>query len=207
MKDVELKVSDGILSVMKKPEGTLKKKSRSDNKKINEKEWIEVIPHGLVGGMIPNLCLMVFKEREGSKRFAISLSRLQGQISVHQSMNREEPFRFVSELLNAVKVRIEKCYFLKCQRGIISVQVIVSGHPSIHSMDLKADDVIPFAVYTGCRFYCTDQFIMEMLDQKMEQPVEKRCYEKTSLPKLEFFYHSSTETGLFYFLLSIYPDI
>ena len=105
-------------------------------------------------------------------------SRLQGQISVHQSMNREEPFRFVSELINAMKVRIEKCYFLKCQKGNISVQVIISGHPSVHSMDLNADDVIPFAVYSGCRFYCTDQFIMEMLDQKIEQPLKKGVMRK-----------------------------
>lgn len=177
MKEIELRVSDGVLSAVKKPKGALTEKRRSD-KKTEEKKWIEVIPHGLVGGMIPNLCLMVFKEKEGSKRFAISLSRLQGQISVHQSMHREEPFRFISELLSAMKVRIEKCYFLKSQKGNINVQVIVSGHSDIQSMSLNADDVIPFAVYSGCRFYCTDRFIMEMLDQKMERPLKKGVMRK-----------------------------
>ncbi len=177
MKEVELKMSDSALSVVKKPEGAISGKL-SSGKKTEEKKWIEFLPHGLVGGMIPNLCLMVFKEKAGSKRFAISLSRLQGQISVHQSMNREEPFRFVSELLSAMKVRVEKCYFLKCHKGIISVRVIVSGHPSIHSMDLSACDIIPFAVYSGCRFYCTDRFVMEMLDQKMEKPLKKDMMRK-----------------------------
>ena len=177
MKEIELRVSDSALSAVKKPEGALKEKRRSD-KKTEEKKWVEVVPHGLVGGMIPNLCLMVFKEKEGSKRFAISLSRLQGQISIHQSMHREEPFRFISELLNTMKVRIEKCYFLKFHKGSISVQVTVSGHPNIRSMNLNADDVIPFAVYSSCRFYCTDQFMMEMLDQKMEQPLKKGTMRK-----------------------------
>lgn len=176
MKEMELKVSDKALPVVKKPEGAMKK--FQSGKKTEEKKWIEVTPHGLVGGMIPNLCLMVFKEKDGSKRFAVSLSRLQGQISVQQSMNREEPFRFVSELLNAMKVRIEKCYFLKYHRGIINVQVTVSGHPGIRSMNLNADDVIPFAVYSGCRFYCTDRFITQMLDQKMEHPVKKGAMRK-----------------------------
>ena len=148
------------------------------DKKLKEKQWVEVIPHGLVGGMIPNLCLMVFKEKEGSKRFALSLSRLQGQISVHQSINREEPFRFVSELLASMKVRVEKCYFLNCENGKIDMQVIVSGHPEVHSLNLKAGDVIPFAVYSGCRFYCTDQFMLKMLDQKMDRPLKKGSMRK-----------------------------
>ena len=175
MKEMELKVSDSPSPVVKKAERELK--DRSD-KKVRETKWVEVIPHGLVGGMIPHLCLMVFKEKEGSKRFAISLSRLHGQIAVHQSMHREEPFRFISELLSVMKVQIEKCYFLKCDKGIITVQVIISGHPKVRSMRLNADDVIPFAVYSGCRFYSTDQFMMEMLDQKMEQPLKKGAIRK-----------------------------
>ena len=172
MKDMELKLSRATQPVVNKVSDNLAKgKKRDQEKKVNE--WVEVIPHGLVGGMIPNLCLMVFKEKEGSKRFAISLSRLQGQISVHQSMNKEEPYRFIVDLLNAMKVRIEKCYFLKYNKGNINVQIIVSGHPDMHSISLNANDVIPFAVYSGCCFYCTDQFMLEMLNQKMEQPLRK----------------------------------
>ncbi len=177
MKEMEVK-SGRTLSVVKQERNQLRKKSDESDKKTKEKNWVEVIPHGLVGGMIPNLCLMVFKEKEGSKRFAISLSRLQGQISVHQSMQKEEPFRFISDLLNVIKVRIEKCYFLKYEKGNINVQVILSGHPAVHSMSLNADDVIPFAVYSGCRFYCTDRFMMEMLDQKIEQPLKKNAIRK-----------------------------
>ena len=141
-------------------------------------KWIEVVPHGLVGGMIPNLCLMVFKEKEGSKRFAVSLPPLQGKIALNQSLNREEPFRFVSELLGAIKIRIEKCFFLQNNKGCILVQVMISGHPSVHSLQLTAGDVIPFAVYSGCQFYCTKKFINEMLDQKMDQPLSKNVVRK-----------------------------
>ncbi len=141
-------------------------------------EWIEVVPHGLVGGMIPNLCLMVFKEKTGSKRFAISLPPLQGKIALNQSLNREEPFRFVSELLGAIQIRIEKCFFLQNNKGCISVQVMISGHPSVHSLQLTASDVVPFAVYSGCQFYCTKKFINEMLDQKVDQPLSKSVIRK-----------------------------
>ena len=174
----EIKTSVGSVPVVKKVVSRLKEKNKTGGKSTTEKKWIEVVPHGLVGGMVPNLCLMVFKEKEGTKRFAVSLSRLQGQISVHQSMQKEEPFRFVGELLNRMKVKIEKCYFLKYDKGNIIMQVIVSGHPGVHSINLKADDVIPFAVYSGSCFYCTEQFMMEMLDQKIEQPMKKGAIRK-----------------------------
>ena len=143
-----------------------------------DKEWVEVLPHGLVGGMIPHLCLMVFKEKKGHKRFAAPLSRLQGQISVHQSMYKEEPFRFVYEILEAMKIKIKSCYFLKYEKGNIIVKVIVTGHPTIQTMELRADDVIPFAVYSGCRFYCKEDFILSMLNQKMEMPLKKALMKK-----------------------------
>ena len=175
IKSSAIKPSDGpVAPVLKATTSKLKKTSATRACKDTEGDkWVEVIPHGLVGGMVPHLCLMIFKEKGGSKRFAVSLSRLQGQISVQQSINKEEPFRFVGNLLGAMKVRIEKCYFLKCAQGSISVQVILSGHPAVRSMNLNANDVIPLAVYSGCRFYCTDQFMADMLDQKMERPLKR----------------------------------
>ncbi len=136
--------------------------------------WVEVVPHGLVGGMIPNLCLMVFKEKMGSNRFAVSLPPLQGKITLNQSLNKEEPFRFISELFSAMKVRIDNCYFLQNKKGHVTVRVGVSGHPDVCSIDLTASDVIPFAVYSGCQFFCTKKFINEMMDQTIESPSHKK---------------------------------
>ena len=137
-------------------------------------EWVEVIPHGLVGGMAANLCLMVFKEKHGSKRFAVSLPPLQGKIALNQSLNREEPFRFVSELFNTLQIRIKKCYFRKNYRGSIGAELLLSGSAvGRRSIKLMAGDVIPFAVYAGCRFYCTKKFMNEMLDQKIDHMLQK----------------------------------
>jgi len=162
MKDLDINETVDVLNTLSVKE-----------EKKEEKKWIEVIPHGLVGGMIPNLCLMIFKEKEGSQRFAISLSHLQGQISVNQSMNKEEPLKFISELLSLMKVKLEACYFLKSSNGHVIARVFIKGHPNISSMNVKANDIIPLAVYSGCRFYCTELFMEQMLDQKIEKPLKK----------------------------------
>ena len=167
-KDRVLKNLDSAFAVIEQAIIEEKRKEKTQSKK-----WMEVVPHGLVGGMVPNLCLMVFKEKAGAKRFALPLSHLQGQISINQSMNKEEPFRFIASILAAMKVKLEKCYFLKNQRGSIVAKLVFSGHPGFQSLNVKANEVIPFAMYSGCRFFCTDQFITDMLDQKMERPLKR----------------------------------
>ena len=178
MKDTEriLENLDSAFAVIEQAIVEEKKKEVKQKKQV--KKWVEVVPHGLVGGMVPDLCLMVFKEKRGSKRFALSLSHLQGQISVQQSMNKEEPFRFIANMLSAMKVRLERCYFLKSQKGGILAKLVLSGHPELQSLDVKAGDVIAFAIYSGCRFFCTEKFIMDMLDQKMERPLSKKAARK-----------------------------
>lgn len=178
MKDTEaiLKNLDSAFAVIE--QAIVEEKKKEAKQKKQNKKWVEVVPHGLVGGMVPDLCLMVFKEKKGSKRFALSLSHLQGQISVQQSMNKEEPFRFIATILSAMKVKLEKCYFSQNQKGGIVAKLVLSGHPDLRSLDVKASDVISFAIYSGCRFFCTEKFIMDMLDQKMERPLNKRVARK-----------------------------
>ncbi len=154
----------------------VKESFRKKAQKATKSQWLEVAPHGLVGGMVPDLCLMIFKELEGSKRFAIPLSHLQGQMAVQEGTDKEDPFRFMNDLLNALHVRVLKCYFLSCEKGHISTQVVLSGQTK--SLTVNASDIIPFAVYSGCRFFCTEGFIRDMRDQKMEQPLKQMMIPK-----------------------------
>ena len=137
------------------------------------KDFIEVNPHGLVGGMMPDLCLMVFKEKKGAKRFALPLSYLQGQISLHQNMNQEDPFRFIGEILNTMKLNLEKCYFFKDSRGVIFAKLVFTSPEGEKSFNVKAGEALSFAVHSGAKFFCTKSFIEDMMDQKMEQPLKK----------------------------------
>lgn len=141
-------------------------------------QWVEVRPHGLVGGMMPKTCLMVFKEQKGTRRFAVALSHLQGQISMEQSLHREEPFKFLNELLHCMNVKVEKCYFEENKGHFITVRLIFRGYTTLRSMVFKAEDVVPFAVYSGCRFFCEKDFFTEMLEQKIGPHFKKNSIRK-----------------------------
>ena len=128
---------------------------------------MEVSPHGLVG-LLPDICLMVFKNKAGNKKFGISLSPLQGEMTIQQGSSQEEPFRFMTDLLEKLNIKINKCYFLSCKKGHIKTKVELKSLASLSSLLTNARDIIPLAIHSHCRFYCTDKFIEDMQDQKMQ---------------------------------------
>lgn len=134
----------------------------------NEKKWIEVIPYGLVGGMVPGLSLIVFKEKKGEKRFAIWLSRLQSQIAVQQGLRKEETFSFFNSLLRSLGVQPKKCYFTKNKNGEQFVEVHFEGEKKI-SLNFKADESLSFCIYHHCRFFCTLEFMDSMREVRMKK--------------------------------------
>ena len=177
MKESEIKLTQETkMAIARAITKELEKRQHSRKKAKNL--WREVAPHGLVGGMVPNICLMIFRNKSGDKKFAIPLSHLQGEIAVQQGTSKEEPFRFMTELLENLKMKVSKCYFLKYEKGYIKTKVELHGHDPLPSMIINASDIIPFAIYSGCRFYCTDEFIQEMQDQKMESSLIKNAIQK-----------------------------
>ena len=163
------------LGAIEKPNNPIKKPKRPQK----SKDWIEVKPHGLVGGMIPDLCLLVFKEKDGSNRFALSISHIQAEISISRGQsNNDEPFRFVTYLLNRLKVYPTACYFMTDISQGVRVEMVFKGNPQLNSVCLNANDVIPFAIYSGCRFFCTPEFMLQMLDQKVEKTLQKEMIMK-----------------------------
>ena len=169
-RETKMAIAQAIIQALDKKEASKKKSKNS--------QWIEVAPHGLVGGMVPNVCLMVFRNKEGDKKFAIPLSQLQGEITVQQGTSKEEPFRFITELLDVLKTKVSKCYFIKYEKGYVKTKVDLHGHGPLPSMTMNANDIIPFAIYSGCEFYCTDKFIKEMQSQEMASPLKNGSMQK-----------------------------
>ena len=130
---------------MKKPE------TAKENKK-----WIEVIPYGLVGGMIPEASTMLFKKKEGLGRFAVWLSELQSRMAIEQNLNKEKVFDFAHKILKAGGNLPKECFFLKHEGGRERVRLSFNG--CLKPLDFYADEVICFCMMSRCRFFCLPEF-------------------------------------------------
>lgn len=134
---------------------------------LKKTNWIEVIPHGLVGGMAPGLSLVVFKEKEGEKRFAIWLSKLQSQIAIQQGIRKEETFSFLTPLLKSLNVSPKVCYFRKSGEGEPHINIHFQGEKKIQ-ITFKASESLAFCIYHKCQFFCTYQFMESVRELRFE---------------------------------------
>ena len=120
-------------------------------------KWIEVIPYGIVGGMVPGASAMLFKKKRGVDRFSVWLTELQSRIAVDQSLNKEQPYSFVQKILKAESCMPKHCFFMgtKNDRDI----ALLTFHGKKKPLEFFADEVISFCILNGCRFFCTKNFL------------------------------------------------
>lgn len=140
--------------------------------KKNQK-WIEVIPYGLIGGMAPNISLIVFKEKKGEERFAVCLSQLQSQVAVQQESQKERTFSFLTPLLESLDIYPTQAYFFIDRRSKEPrLEVHFSGSKEF-SIVFRARESLAFCIQYKCQFFCTHSFIDNMREIKFDSVIKR----------------------------------
>ena len=133
------------------------------NTKQSNKKWIEIIPYGIVGGMIPKASTMLFKSKKGEDRFVVWFSELQSRIAIEQNLNKEKVFSFVQKILKSGGITPKYCFFIKKEQGRDIVKI--SFGKSIKPLEFYADEVISFCMINHCRFFCTKEFFAQSTEE------------------------------------------
>ena len=137
----------------------MKKITKNPSQKITNKnriKWVEIIPYGIIGGMIPSASTMLFKSKKGEERFAVWFSELQSRIAISQNLHKEKVFNFVQKILEVSGNTPKYCFFIRRDQGRDRVKLSFSG--SLKPMEFYADEVISFCMMNQCRFFCTPDF-------------------------------------------------
>ncbi|MCZ0932306.1 MAG: hypothetical protein OXJ52_04030 [Oligoflexia bacterium] len=127
--------------------------------KKKKNQWIEVIPYGIVGGMIPSASTMLFKRKNGEDRFVVWFSELQSRIAIEQNLNKEKVFSFAQKILKASDCIPKCCFFVRKEQGRDVVRL--SFNNSLKPLEFYADEVISFCMLNNCRFFCVSEFFQE----------------------------------------------
>lgn len=138
--------------------------------------WIEVMPYGLIGGMISEASAMVFREKKGGGQFSVWLSELQSSIAVSQSLSKEQPFDFVQKILKVNKILPKECFFTetKDDRDI----VVITFDENNKSLKFFADEVISFCILNNCRFFCSKDFLNKSRHRDLPRRFTQKIMEK-----------------------------
>lgn len=138
----------------------------------NKNKWIEIIPYGIVGGMIPDASTMLFKRKKGEGRFVVWFSELQSRIAIDQNLNKEKVFSFVEKILGASGQLPKYCFFVKTDQGRDVVQISFEG--SLKPLKFYADEIITFCMMSNCRFFCTPDFFKQQSRGEIPKRFQKR---------------------------------
>jgi len=135
-----------------------KKTSISQTKTAKTKitNWVEIVPYGIIGGMIPSASTMLFKSKKGEERFAVWFSELQSRIAISQNLHKEKVFSFVQKILESSGNLPKYCFFMRRDQGRDVVRLSFKG--DLKPLEFYADEVVSFCMMNQCRFFCTPDF-------------------------------------------------
>jgi len=128
-------------------------------KEKSKRNWIEILPYGIIGGMIPEASTVLFKKKKGEGRFVVWLSELQSRIAIDQNLNKEQPFHFVQKILEKIKSQPKNCFFIKTDKGRDIVVVTFQG--TLKPIRFYADEILAFCILNKCQFFCTKEFLKQ----------------------------------------------
>ncbi|MBC6416027.1 MAG: hypothetical protein GDA46_06540 [Bdellovibrionales bacterium] len=129
---------------------------KKTNKTKTSKKWVEIVPYGIIGGMIPSASTMLFKNKKGEERFAVWFSELQSRIAINQNLHKEKVFNFVQKILSSAGITPKYCFFIKREQGRDIVKILFNG--KLKPMEFYADEVVSFCMVNQCRFFCSPDF-------------------------------------------------
>lgn len=152
------------------------KKLDTKSKKSKKIQWLEIVPYGIVGGMIPDVSTLLFKRKKGEGRFVVWLSELQSRIAIEQSLNKEQPFGFIQKILSSNKYEPTKCFFIKKDQGRDCVIVTFKG--GLKPLSFYADEIVSFCILNKCRFFCTKNFLRQTHHEIPQRFKEKALKQK-----------------------------
>ena len=138
----------------------MKKMTKNTNQKIKTSrkitKWTEIIPYGIIGGMIPSASTMLFKSKKGEERFAVWFSELQSRIAISQNLHKEKVFSFIQKILESSGNTPKYCFFMRRDQGRDIVRLSFKGE--LKPLEFYADEVISFCMMNQCRFFCPPDF-------------------------------------------------
>ena len=145
---------------------------------MKQTKWTELLPYGIVGGIVPEASTMLFKTKEGSGRLSIWLSELQTRIAVDQSLSKEQPYSFAYKILKSLKLSPQSCYFVESKGDRVRAVVRFAGNKM---MKFYADEIISFCIFNNCRFFCSKKILNRSSEEELPERFKKQSLEKRPL--------------------------
>jgi len=130
----------------------------------SNKDLIRLIPFGVqlsADGMSP---LLILKDEKGDNSMPVPLNPLEAGIALTQSNKTVAPMtahRVTEILLTHLNLKIEQCTFTEIKNNYQYVHLVLSGHPDLKFISVRADEAMSLCFHLQVPIYATKEFMIK----------------------------------------------
>lgn len=133
---------------------------------FHQDDLMEMFPYGLnIDSTRPTLLL---KDESHHYTLPVALNPLEAGMTLNQSQNQHtpngpNPHRFLQALMENLQVEIKQCVFVEIKGAHQYVRLYLSGHPSLTSLKIRADEAMSLCVHFRIPIFASKAFIGKSL--------------------------------------------
>jgi len=134
----------------------------SDEFHMDDRDLLKLVPFGIqlsADGMRP---VLILKDEKGEHTMPVPLNPLEAGIALTQSNKAIAPttaHRVTELLLEALNIKIEQCVFAELKGSYQYVRLVVSGHPELKFLKVRADEAMSLCLHLNVPMYATASFM------------------------------------------------
>lgn len=125
-------------------------------------DLIKLVPFGVSVATDLSRPILILKDEKGELSLPVAINPLEAGVAISQSQKSEapvSPHRFTVQLMESLKLTLEKCVFAEIKGHHQYVRLHVLGHPHEASFKVRADEAMSLCLYQGIPLFATRDFI------------------------------------------------
>ncbi len=127
---------------------------------FHQEDLIELSPYGMSVDVARPFLLLQDKKREHT--LPVALNPLEAGVTLSQANRAMAPVtthRFNEVLMESLNIKIKQCVFVEIKGVHQYVRLYLTGHPTLNSFKLRADEAMSLCLYLSVPFFATRAFI------------------------------------------------
>lgn len=147
--------------------------STDEEEVFHQEELIQLEPFGMTLNPDPNHPFLLLRSQDQKQTLSVMLNPLEAGVTLTQSNKAiapVTPHRFAQMLMHSLDIKLLQCVFVQIKGTHQYVRLYFSGHPSLNSLKLRADEVMSLVLHLGIPLFASPSFIerSKVLSAKLE---------------------------------------
>lgn len=129
---------------------------------FHQDELVQLFPFGVSFGADSQRPFLLLKDASHEHTLPVAINALEAGVTLTQSNPLAvpaSPHRFTGELMKSLAIEARQCVFVQIKGANQFVRVYLSGHPSVSSIRLRADEAMSLCLHLNIPIFASKAFI------------------------------------------------